>query len=193
MAIDHFGVPAIYLVDLARLLPDASAAVGAARGDGARLALLPPPWRPRSRSRGAFLPRWAAGPDAGRRGTDRRPDRRAYGTTAALPRPEQLLRKIAHFDTVADAIRYTRRADAPQPARALGTDGAPALGTGAARAVDCGPRDAEGAFHLWDPPRSDQARPRHHRVPAARAHRAGDLRDGPAPRAARRDQRNLLP
>jgi hypothetical protein len=31
----------------------------------------------------------------------------AYGSRAPLPRPAQLLRKMAHFDTLADAGRYT--------------------------------------------------------------------------------------
>ncbi len=29
-----------------------------------------------------------------------------YGTTIALPRPEQLVRKVLHFDAPSDAVRY---------------------------------------------------------------------------------------
>jgi len=104
MAIDHFALPAVYLVDLARLLPtgdDRRSAEATARDWrcyrplASALALT-----------GAFLPRWAAdqprmpgGPLAARIVG-------GYGTTVPVPRREQLLRKLAHFDTVSDAFRY---------------------------------------------------------------------------------------
>jgi hypothetical protein len=106
MAIDHFDVPALYLVDLARLLAtgDAARAARAAARDwrcwrplatslavaaelqpawAARLALAPPP---------AFSARVAA----------------SFGGVEPLPRPRQLWRKYEHFDAPADALRYTR-------------------------------------------------------------------------------------
>jgi hypothetical protein len=108
MAIDHFDVPGVYLVDLARLLPgpaETAAAVEIAAGWRCARALAT------SRAlAAAFLPAWAAGQppaDAGR-GSATRADRivTRFGTTARLPRPEQLRRKLAHFDSRADAIRY---------------------------------------------------------------------------------------
>jgi hypothetical protein len=103
MAIDHFAVPAIYLVDLARLVPtaaeqDAAGALAAEwhcrRPYDTALALA-----------NAFLPArggaGARGPSAiGRRVLAR------YGDTSPLPRPEQLLRKLLHFDAVSDVARY---------------------------------------------------------------------------------------
>jgi hypothetical protein len=105
MAIDHFDVPAIYLVDLVRLLPtadDAAAALTVARSWRCRrpletaLALI-----------AVFLP--GAAPIAP---TDQRPShatRRvtvSYGPTDELPRAEQLLRKLLHFDSPSDAVWY---------------------------------------------------------------------------------------
>ena len=100
MAIDHFDVPAIYLVDLARLLPDAGALSSADAIAGV--------WRCRRPLRTAvallssFLPGWAAA----------RPDMvrsrvvKSYGLVSPLPRGEQLLRKLMHFDGPLDAFRY---------------------------------------------------------------------------------------
>ena len=105
MAIDHFDVPAIYLVDLTRLLPD-DKTVNAAE----ELALR---WRCRRpldtaiALTAALLPRW--------RGTSPVPSELAsvrariverYGAMGGLPRPEQLVRKLFHFDGVTDAARY---------------------------------------------------------------------------------------
>jgi hypothetical protein len=105
MAIDHFDVPGLYLVDLARLvasLEDLDVAVATARA-----------WRchrPLATSlalAAAFQPRWAADrPRIPRRfPVSRVVD--AFGALAPLPRPEQLLRKYAHFDGLTDALRYT--------------------------------------------------------------------------------------
>jgi hypothetical protein len=104
MAIDHFAVPAVYLVDLARLLPTV-AALQEAEGIARRWRC----WRPLATSVAlarALLPGWSGGQASGsvpwfsRRVVD------AYGGTAALPRPEQLWRKVTHFDFPSDAARY---------------------------------------------------------------------------------------
>ena len=104
MAIDHFGVPAIYFIDLARLLPvadDLRAAEATAklwnchRPLVTALALAT-----------TFLPRLAiqhsipAPTMIAARVVD------GYGSTGPLPRAEQLFRKLMHFDAVTDAIRY---------------------------------------------------------------------------------------
>ena len=104
MAIDHFGVPALYLVDLARLL-----ATPEAREQAEATARA---WRCRRPLATAlaltatFLPLWAhqQPPVSVSRFAARVVA--AYGTTDPLPRGEQLLRKLAHFDTAADALRY---------------------------------------------------------------------------------------
>jgi len=104
MAIDHFGMPAIYLVDLARLLPDGPAvetAVGTARAWRCYQPLATALALARE-----FLPLWAGGWPAPPAGRMARRIVAGYGTTAPLPRPEQLLRKVAHFDSIRDAIRY---------------------------------------------------------------------------------------
>jgi hypothetical protein len=105
MAIDHFDVPALYLLDLARQIPseaEVSEAEAVARAWRCRrpfataVALADeflPAWRARHRPRPApwFARRVAAD----------------YGSVAPLRRPEQLARKMAHFDDPATAIRYT--------------------------------------------------------------------------------------
>jgi hypothetical protein len=106
MAIDHFDVPALYLIDLARLLPtraDVAAAEATARRWRCR--------RPLETSvvlAAAFQPQWDAGQQ---RGSGRRVAARTaarFGGLARLPRTEQLVRKLLHFDTLGDALRYTR-------------------------------------------------------------------------------------
>lgn len=103
MAIDHFGVPAIYLVDLARLLPDEE--------DLRVVRALAESWRchrPLETAvalAAAFLPHWRGG------GTSRRTPMQEkivahYGSTVPLPRAQQLVRKLAHFDHLTDAFRY---------------------------------------------------------------------------------------
>jgi hypothetical protein len=105
MAIDHFDVPAIYLVDLARLLPDEEI-VTAAQDLASRwrcrrpldtataLAAASLPLRRR------ILPAAADFSPLRMRIVER------YGTTTSLPRPEQLMRKLLHFDDLADAAHY---------------------------------------------------------------------------------------
>jgi hypothetical protein len=106
MAIDHFGVPAIYLVDLVRLLPTADAV--AAAGELARAWRCWRPFATATALTASLLPGWAGGkqPSA----TDPPPFSRrvvaGYGTRSTLPRPEQVLRKLLHFDTPRHAVRY---------------------------------------------------------------------------------------
>ena len=104
MTIDHFDVPALYLVDLSRLLPtpnDVEAAQATARA-----------WRcerPVATSlalTAAFLPRWPARPTTPAPLRSREVIHR-FGRLAPLPRSDQLRRKFSHFDTVPDAVRYT--------------------------------------------------------------------------------------
>jgi hypothetical protein len=109
MAIDHFYVPAIYLVDLARLLPTAGEAAAAralagswhcARPLDTALALVAT-FLPRA------LPRAALGPPSASPVSWRmRRVVESYGPTEPLPRAEQLLRKLLHFDGPGDAIHY---------------------------------------------------------------------------------------
>jgi hypothetical protein len=109
MAIDHFAVPAIYLVDLARLLPRAEDL--AAAEETARRWHCGRPLATAVTLAAAFLPRWAIGKSIST--TASYPAAfivsrvvGGYGATAPLPRAEQLLRKLAHFDTATDAFRY---------------------------------------------------------------------------------------
>ena len=104
MAIDHFDVPAIYLVDFAELLSndaDWRAADGAARRWHCHRPLL----TARALAE-AFLPRWSARftrvepPVVARRIV------RRYGSLTRVARPEQLFRKLSHFDAAADAFPY---------------------------------------------------------------------------------------
>jgi hypothetical protein len=102
MAIDHFDLPAIYLLDLDRLLPTIEAVNMAERVARAWRC-----WRPLATSRSlvaSFLenrPQVAVAAPFSRRVI------RTYGTTKPLPRREQLVRKLLHFDAVSDALRYT--------------------------------------------------------------------------------------
>jgi hypothetical protein len=102
MAIDHFDVPAIYVLDLQRLLrapADVSTAQSLARRWHCRrpletalalMASLLPATAPQGLSPSLLAQRVID----------------SYGATTALPRPEQLLRKLLHFDAPGDAIRY---------------------------------------------------------------------------------------
>jgi len=104
MAIDHFDVPALYLVDLARLLPTPASTAAAAE--------LAQAWRcrrPLATSLGlaaAFLPAWARAqaPSAAARASVRVVD--GYGAGTRVGRAEQIRRKFAHFDRASDALRY---------------------------------------------------------------------------------------
>lgn len=107
MAIDHFGVPAIYLVDFVRLSPTSEALQAAA--DRARAWRC---WRPfvtATALAASMMPDWAAriGPAASAAPPSfSRRVVAGYGVTRLLPRPEQLLRKLLHFDTARQGLRY---------------------------------------------------------------------------------------
>jgi hypothetical protein len=105
MAIDHFDVPAIYLLDLARLLPDEES-ISAAEELASRWRCRRPfdtatalvaasllLWRRTSPNPSGFAPM-------------RTRILEHYGATTGLARPEQLLRKLLHFDGLADAAHY---------------------------------------------------------------------------------------
>lgn len=105
MAIDHFDVPALYLLDLARLLPsqaDLDAAQIVARSWGCRR-----PFETSIALADEFLPLWRVGraprsvPWFARRVISR------YGSIDRLPRSAQLARKLSHFDDPVTALRYT--------------------------------------------------------------------------------------
>jgi hypothetical protein len=104
MAVDHFDGPAIYAVDLSRLISRV--------GDVATLEREAGAWRCRRAFDTALaltarlLPNWARrfAPVPTRFAAARVV--RRYGPITPIGRPEQLLRKMLHFDTVADASRY---------------------------------------------------------------------------------------
>jgi len=105
MAIDHFDVPGLYLVDLAVLLPTSQDAAGAQ--ELARSWRCRRPLESALALAAAFQPRWAEGQQ---RVATVWPAPRiidAFGALSSTTRPEQLLRKIAHFDSPADVLRYT--------------------------------------------------------------------------------------
>jgi hypothetical protein len=104
MAIDHFDVPAMYVVDFGRLLPtaeDVSAAEDIARSWGV--------WRPFATAAalaGELIPTWPVQPARAPLAFSERVVR-TYGTTSErVPRREQLVRKLMHFDTRGAAVRY---------------------------------------------------------------------------------------
>lgn len=105
MAIDHFDVPALYLLDLVRQLPaetEMSAAEAIARVWGCR--------RPLATAialADQFLPVWRAGHAPRAAPWFARLVVAHYGSVAPLPRPEQLARKMAHFDDPLTALLYT--------------------------------------------------------------------------------------
>ena len=106
MAIHHFDVPGIYLLDLARLTTAPEIAGQATQA--ARQWRCLRAWETGARLAAAFIPAAAswllpAGP-----ASSPRIDRviQSYGRLAALPRAEQLRRKLEHFDSAADAARY---------------------------------------------------------------------------------------
>ncbi|MDB4979599.1 MAG: hypothetical protein JWM82_351 [Myxococcales bacterium] len=106
MAIDHFDVPALSLVDLARLLPDAVATARAR--DTARDWRVGRPFETALSLAATFLPIWAATSGTTVPGQTGRSERivASYGGLARLPRAQQLRRKLEHFDHGADAVRY---------------------------------------------------------------------------------------
>jgi Uncharacterised nucleotidyltransferase len=108
MAIDHFDVPGLYLVDFARLLPSAGELDRAS--SVARAWRCHRPFATTAALTGAFVQAAAA------RWTDGRPPApispmaarviAGFGPTVRVARPEQFRRKLAHFDTAGDALRY---------------------------------------------------------------------------------------
>ncbi|HVV49022.1 MAG TPA: nucleotidyltransferase family protein, partial [Polyangia bacterium] len=103
MAIDHFDVPAIYLIDLMRLLP--SAAEAARAREIARAWHLRRPLATALALAAAFVPPSFAGPMSPPSPLARRVIA-GYGPLGRLPRREQLLRKFLHFDTFGEGLRY---------------------------------------------------------------------------------------
>jgi len=104
MAIDHFDVPAIYLIDLARLIPTAEVATAADALAGAWQCRRP--LQTATLLAGSLLSRW----DVAK--FDAAPPRfsarivRSYGSLTPLARGEQLFRKLVHFDNPPAAFRY---------------------------------------------------------------------------------------
>jgi hypothetical protein len=104
MAIDHFDVPALYLIDFARLLPE--------EGDVARAEGVARAWRCHRSFEttralvGEFLPGWRAkqSPRATPWFSERVVER--YGAVGRLSRPEQMLRKVTHLDSARYAFAY---------------------------------------------------------------------------------------
>jgi hypothetical protein len=104
MAIDHFDVPALYLLDFSRLLPTADEL---ARAETTARSWRC--WRPFATATAltaAFVPDWPAA----RAPRPTPPFARAvvarYGTMQRLPRGQQLVRKLRHFDSGRDALGY---------------------------------------------------------------------------------------
>ena len=106
MAIHHFDVPGLYLVDLTRLCADEPAAA-AAEALAARWRCFRP-WRTSVLLAAAFLPWWPAAAVARRFEPDAVAARVIdhFGTVTGVPRAEQLRRKLEHFDAAPDAARY---------------------------------------------------------------------------------------
>lgn len=105
MAIDHFDVPAIYLVDLTKLLPTTDD-LRAAR-ETARRWRCERPLETATALTAEFLPGWTEGMPPIAVTSVARTVIAGYGTTARLPRAAQLRRKLQHFDAWSDAVRYT--------------------------------------------------------------------------------------
>jgi hypothetical protein len=105
MAIDHFDVPALYLVDLARMLDsDESLRAAAATARAWRC------WRPFATALAlaqTFLPGWARQRPLSAAPPYARGIVTGFGDTAPLPRTTQLWRKLAHFDGARDALAYS--------------------------------------------------------------------------------------
>jgi Uncharacterised nucleotidyltransferase len=103
MTIDHFAVPAVYLLDLSRLIPTAEAV--------APILEIAADWRCRRpvatalALTAAFLPNWGRAIDPPGSAIASRVIA-GFGEMRPLPRPEQLLRKIAHFDGARQAALY---------------------------------------------------------------------------------------
>ena len=106
MAIHHFDVPGLYLVDLTRACPDETAAA-AVEAVATRWRCFRP-WRTSVLLAAAFLPWWPAAAIARRFQQDAVAARVIdhFGTVTGVPRAEQLRRKLEHFDAAPDAARY---------------------------------------------------------------------------------------
>jgi hypothetical protein len=105
MTIDHFDVPGLYLVDLARLVP--TEADGAAALATALAWRCLRPWQTSAALAASFQPDWAGARPLGAVPSRASQIAERFGGIARLPRPEQLARKMTHFDTPGDALRYT--------------------------------------------------------------------------------------
>lgn len=104
MAIDHFDVPALYLIDFDRLLRAAGE-----RASVEALARAWGCWRPFATAvalASAFLPAAATAGDPAPVPAFSQRVVGSYGAPTRVPRPEQLVRKFMHFDTGGAALRY---------------------------------------------------------------------------------------
>ena len=106
MAIHHFDVPGVYLVDLTRMITNETQR--ATVEDLAVRWRLSRPWRTSVLLTAAFLPWWFAAPTAQRFQPDAIAARVIdhFGSLTGVPRVEQLRRKLEHFDAAPDAARY---------------------------------------------------------------------------------------
>lgn len=106
MAIHHFDVPGLYLVDLARMVTNDAefAAVGVLAQRWRCLR----PWQTSVILTAYFLPWWPLAAAANRFAGDAVSGRivEGFGTVTGLPRASQLRRKLEHFDVASDAARY---------------------------------------------------------------------------------------
>ncbi len=100
MAVHHFQVPAIYLVDLRRML--AAGGIAAEAEETARRWRCLRPWRTAMAVTASAHGEAAGAPACSR--ADEIAARLAH--VAPLSRPEQIRRKLTHFDTAGDAARY---------------------------------------------------------------------------------------
>jgi hypothetical protein len=105
MTIDHFDVPGLYLVDLARLLPAQSDTESAEAT--ARAWRCHRPFTTSVALAAAFQPLWAAGQPSIVTSARSEEVIAHFGGVAPLPRRDQLRRKLSHFDALPDALRYT--------------------------------------------------------------------------------------
>ena len=105
MAIHHFDVPGLYLLDLARLTADRAMADETAAV--ARSWRCHRPWQTAAALTAELLPssREKLRPGELQPARVRRVVAR-YGALRPLPRPEQLIRKVWHFDRLSDLTRY---------------------------------------------------------------------------------------
>jgi len=104
MAIDHFDVPALYLLDLARLLPSAAAIEAAA--ETARAWGCRRPFATALALAETFLPAWRSGHASPSPGRVAAGIASRYGSVVPLARSAQLVRKLLHFDDPFTAMRY---------------------------------------------------------------------------------------